>query len=902
MTEAYEKQFPQPSLFATLLQSELDQSMLFKKHLQLSAFLLIFLGLLSFGLTEAFAVAPPKPKELAEELGWVENADNFCGGYYVESPFLSAESLKDQDKLRVTSDQYTIVQHGTSVLEGKVSVNYGKRQITANKAFLYRDPATGKLTHIDLAEALHLREPNTLVLAENGAFDLKTKANSLSDILYRTAIYANPFDASHYREAMKEKSRVKIQNLVKPRQVVQLSAWGQAKSYTQTEPKIYHFKEVSYSTCPPTHSFWQVKASRLDLNKETGRGSADHARLLIKGVPVFYTPYMNFPIDSRRKTGFLWPTLGSVNRNNSYSGYYLGLPFYWNLAPNYDTTITPTYYTERGLQIADLFRYLTPKSEGNIRVSLFPDDKYFPTFKEKLEQKYQGSTDPFKQAELYRLLNTHNTRYSLGWKHQTQFNEHWSANIDYSFVSDDYFLEDFTKNMNENAQNDLLQQGEVNYAGEHWNFTGRIQGYQTLHPADVDSIFYNQYRRFPQLLLNGDYPGQWGGLRYFISTEATHFDIKNTPGDTNKYPIGDRLHVQPGVELPLNWPAFYFNPRVQLALSEYELGHVNNTMPKHQDRGLPIFDLGSGLYFDRQMTLFGHNYTQTLEPQLYYVYIPYRKQADLPIFDTTVNTLIYDQLFVYNRFSSIDRINDADRVSIGITTRIIDQDGGAQSLRASIGDILYFKNRAVTLCQNPSLCTDYPDNNDNKRRFSPISGALIYNLATHWSASADVIWDPQTKELNNQTVTLHYRKDQERVINLGFSYVRNADLLGGIIVNSNANVPGTGNENILKLTDLSFSWPLSSHWGLVGRWSEDWNALHFQNLFYGLQYDSCCWAAQFVAGRTLTGVQETRPQYNNQFYFQVILKGLGSFNPRGDPTAALRTNISGYESRFGQDI
>lgn len=877
------------------------------KQDRLGLFLLIFLGLLFFVCVSALQAqpvkkAPTKAQNLAEQLGWVEDPERHCGGYYLEDPFLSTEDLPESDKLKVTSDQYTINQHGTSVLEGKVTVNYGSRQLIANRAYLYRDPATGKLMGIDLAEQLHLREPNTLVLAEQGHFDLKTKANSLSDILYRTAIYGNLMNTSDYREAVKKKSQVALKSLVRARQVQPLSAWGQAKSYSQSESQIYHFRQVSYSTCPPTHSVWQVKASKLDLNKQTGRGSAQNARLLVKGIPVFYTPYMSFPIDSRRKTGFLWPTLGSVNRNNSYSGYYLGLPFYWNLAPNYDTTITPTYYTERGFQIADLFRYLTHASNGNLRLSLFPDDQYFPTFKEKLEQRYGGSTDPFKQAELYRLLNTHNTRYSTSWKHETRFNDHWSANIDYNSVSDDYYLEDFSKNLTENAQNNLPQQGELVFDSEHWNFIGRIQAYQTLHPADVDSVFFNQYQRLPQLILGGDYPGQAGGLHYFVQSEATYFTIKNTPGDPTKFPIGDRIHVQPGVELPLNRPAFYMTPRVQVALSEYELGHVDNVTPKHQDRGLPIFDLSTGLYFDRNFRLFSHDYQQTLEPQLYYVYIPYRNQAQIPIFDTTVNTLIYDQLFVYNRFSGIDRINDADRASIGITSRLIDSETGLQSLRAGIGEIIYFKNRAVTLCQNSTICTDFPDNNDNKRRFSPISGTLDYNANQKWSATADAIWDPQTKELNNQTITLHYKRDTERVVNLGFSYVRNADLLGGIVVNSNANVPGTGNENILKLTDLSFGWRIAENWGLVGRWSEDWNALHFQNLFYGLQYDSCCWAAQFVAGRTLTGVQETRPQYSNQFYFQIILKGLGTFNPRGDPTAILRNNISGYNSRFGQDI
>jgi LPS-assembly protein len=870
------------------------------------SFLLISIGLLFFGLhlpLYAQTKTPaPKAKELAEQLGWVENAEHRCGGYYLESPFLSADELAETDKLKITSNQYSIAQHGTSTLEGKVTISYGSKQIIANKAYLYRDPVTGKLTGVDLTDELHLREPNTLILAEKGHVDLKTKANSLSGLLYRTAIYGNLMHSANYNQTARQSSLASLKTLDKPRPVKQLSAWGQAQSYSQSEPKIYRFKEVSYSTCPPTHSFWQVKASRLDLNKETGRGSAENARLLIKGIPVFYTPYMNFPIDSRRKTGFLWPTIGSLNRNNSYSGYYFGIPFYWNLAPNYDTTITPTYYSERGLQIADLFRYLTIGSRGNMRVSLLPNDLYFPTFKDKQEQKYQASIDPFKQAELYRLQNTHNTRSSLSWQHDTRFNEHWSANIDYNYVSDDYFLEDFSKNLTENAQNQLPQQGELNYAGEHWSFTGRIQGYQTLHPIDIDSVFQNQYRRFPQLLLTGDYPDQWGGMRYFIDNEATHFDIKNTPGDTTKYPVGDRVHVQPGLELPLSWPSFYFNPRAQVALTEYELGHVNNNTPKHQDRGLPIFDLSSGLYFDRSLHLFHHDLQQTLEPQLYYVYVPYRNQSQIPVFDTTVNTLTYDQLFVYNRFSSIDRINDANRVSLGITTRFIDQSGGTESLRAGIGEIIYFKNRAVTLCQSSNLCTDYPDNNDNKRRLSPISGILNYNMSDHWSATANAIWDPQTKELNNETITLRFKKDSERVINLGYSYVRNADLLGGIIVNSNATVPGTNNENILKLTDLSFSWLLAENWGLVGRWSEDWNTLHFQNLFYGLQYDSCCWAAQFVAGRTFTGIQQNRPQYSNQFYFQITLKGLGTFNPKGDPTAILRNNISGYDSRFGQDI
>jgi len=876
------------------------------KYCRPTPILLILSGLACFGLYEAaiaqHTTAPKKNKELAQQLGWVESPHLRCGGYYLESAFLSGEETKESEKLIITGGGGSIT-NGMTLLQGQVKARYDSREVIANQAYLYRDPKTGKLIHIDLRGQLHLREPNTLILAETGQIDLKTKTNSLSDVTYRTTLYGN-INSNKLNQAAQQQSVRTAINLYQPRQVSHLSAWGQAKNYAQTQPKIYHFDEVSYSTCPPTHGFWQVKASKIELNKETGRGTARNARLLIKGVPVFYSPYLNFPIDNRRKTGFLNPTLGSINRYNSYSGYYIGLPFYWNLAPNYDTTITPTFYSKRGFLLTDLFRYLTPSTYGKVQVSILPDDLYFPIFKEKQQLLYQNSTDPFKQAELFTLNNTHNTRTSLSWQNQTRFNEYWSADINYNYVSDDYFLEDFANNQNENAQNQLPQQGELNFTSDHWNFTARIQTYQTLHPVDVDPVFYNQYQRFPQLLLSGDYPDQWKGLGFFISNEVTHFDILSTPGDfTTKNPMGDRIHVQPGLELPLSWPYFYFTPRAQLALTEYEVGRVNNNVPKHQNRGLPIFDLSTGLFFDRDLHFFNHDYKQTLEPQFYYVYIPPRNQSQIPVFDTTVNTLNYDQLFAYNRFSGIDRINDANRVSLGITTRFIEQQAGTETLKAGIGEIIYFKNRSVTLCQNLSLlCNDYPDNVDNKRYLSPISGMLNYNMATHWSASASTIWDPQSRELANQIVTIHYKKDQDRVINLGFNYVRNNDLLGGIVANSNANIPGTANENILKLTDFSFGWKLLETWGVVGRWSEDWNSLHFQNLFYGLQYDSCCWAAQFVGGRAFTGIINNRPHYTTQYYFQLTLKGLGAFNPKGDPTAILRKNISGYDSRFGQDI
>ena len=284
-----------------------------------------------------------------------------------------------------------------------------------------------------------------------------------------------------------------------------------------------------------------------------------------------------------------------------------------NLAPNYDTTITPTYFTERGFQLTDLFRYLTPTTDGRALISILPNDLAFPIFKQKQNQIYQSSPNSIKQAQLLRLLNDGNTRYSLSWQNNTRYNEYWSANLDYNYVSDDYYLEDF-KGINGYTQNQLLQLGEVNFNSEHWNFTGRLQNYQTLHPIDVDSNFQNQYSKLPQLILGSDYPDQLGGLDFFVAGEATHFDIRNAPGDTTKFPMGNRVHVQPGLALPFNRPYLFMNARAQVALTQYELGDVNNFTSRHQDRAVPIIDIATKLFFDKEMNFFNHPYQQTLEP------------------------------------------------------------------------------------------------------------------------------------------------------------------------------------------------------------------------------------------------------------------------------------------------
>lgn len=836
----------------------------------------------------AYTAAPEQSlarDSLAQQLGWVVNKKSFCGGYYLEEPFVYPTNPTDAGSVEITGKSGIISLRSKSTLEGKVSITRHGQQITANSAYLYRDPNTYKLSAVEMTGNVNLREPNTLIVAKQGRYDFQTDEKSLKDILYRTTL-------SGKRQLAGPK--VPEDEIEKKRKIDSLTAWGTAYEFSQNEPRIYVLNSASFSTCSPENPAWQVKASKIVLNKNTGRGYALNARILAKSIPIFYMPYFNFSIDNQRKSGFLWPTVGIKN----IWGEYIQAPFYWNMAPNYDMTITPGYLSKRGTQVGDKFRYLSSTNYGQINFTILPGDRYFSGFQTSAANNPEY-TNPVStniqsasvtQAEYNRLQSTSTTRKSLTWHDDGRYNDHWSSHIDFSYAGDDYYLRDFGK-LNEATQNQILQVGNLYYKGPNWNFTGTIQSYQTLHPINQTPVL-NQYRRFPQLILNADYPDQPLGMEYLLYSEVAHFEILKTPGTTTVYPVGNRTHLQPGISLPLYTPSTYINPRLQLAMTDYNLYQVQDTnTPGSKKRVLPIFDVASGFTLDRSLSIFGHAYEQTLEPQLYYTYIPYRNQASIPNFDTTVNTLTYDQLFNYNRFTGIDRIGDANQVGVGVTTRFLDEKSGTEKMRLGVGDIIYFANRRVTYCNDPQSCTDNPYNNNNHRRISPLSGTLSYNVSNHWTFGTDLIWNTITRQVDNTNIGFHYQPDDQRVFNIGYSYVFNGDIESGINTNNTA-------DN-LKISDISFSWPMTTTVSAVGRWSQDWNANHFQNLLYGIQYDTCCWAMRLVGGRSFTNLTSTTaaPQYNSEFYIQFALKGLGDV---GTGNSGLLSSITGYNTQLGR--
>lgn len=854
-------------------------------------YLIIIICLLprmTISLTTPYEENPDEPTPtlardtLTKVLGWVESDETQCGGYYLEEPFIYPDQVEKNNSIMITSTQGFYAQRGTSILEENVTVTRGQQQMTGNKAFLYRDP-TGKLSAIDMIGDVHLREPNTLIIGKKGRYDFESDTKSLMNIYYRTVLNSKKVVSPKIPKA----------ELQKERKITALTAWGRASEISSKEPKVYELYRCSFSTCSPVDPAWQIKASHIELDKNTGRGYATHARVLVKKVPIFYIPYINFSIDNQRKSGFLWPSVGLAS--NKWGPYFLA-PFYWNMAANYDMVITPGWLSKRGFQLSDTFRYLSHTSSGKLNGSVLIHDKFFANYQKKAEENPQ-SVDPHPdqpasvtQAEINRLINASTIRRGFSWRDNSRFNENWSSHLDFNYASDDYYLRDFGKNLNEITINQLLQEADLYYSSQNWNFTGRLQSYQTLHPVN-ERFVANQYRRLPQLILNADYPNQAFGLEYFLISEVTHFDILKDPGIKTIKPIGNRLHLQPGVSLPLSWPFFYFTPRIQLALTEYNLHQVGSThTPSNKQRTLPIFDLASGLAFTREISLFNHLFQQTLEPQAYYTYIPYRNQNSIPIFDTTVNTLVYDQIFNYNRFSGIDRIGDANQIGVGVTSRLLDEESGFEKVRLGLGEIFYFAHRRVTLCNDES-CTDNPKNSNNHRPLSPLSAFLNYNMSPFWSLQANAIWNPATRLMDNATLGLHYQTDERHILNLSYSFARNYDILSGVVVN-------TGKNNI-SATDFSFVWPLFHDFTAVGRWTQDWRRDHFQSLLYGLQYDTCCWAVRLVGGKTFTNLVNNTPQYRSQFYVQFDLKGLGNI---GSDPSRLLSSITGYNTQFGKEL
>lgn len=810
--------------------------------------------------------------QIGNYLGWVNDPDDklYCGGYFEDDPINYTGSGNanetDPEKAPVQLNAHSSDFHfyGKSTYKNDVVLTQPERQVTADTAYSYTN-SDGKLEQINMLGKVHFREPGKLIIADTAYIPIKehTSQFTLVDVIYRISLND---------KATKKKPTANTSTSA-------LSAWGSADQMKKDKPKVVTLKDASYSTCPPNTKAcdWKFTGSTIVLNDNTGRGHVYNPILYVKNFPVFYMPFLSFPLNHDRQSGFLFPSFSY----SSDSGFGTAVPYYFNLAPNYDATVTPFFYDNRGVLLDTQFRYLTTTSTGSISADLIPHDSEFSSFQKSAQTDYSSSDN------LNSLEDASDTRTALHWLDDTTFNKSWTGHVDYNYVSDDYFIEDFPTSFTQSTSDQLIRQGKINYYGQTWSFQGLLQSYQTLHPVDQDAVD-NQYARLPELSLSGSFPDQAHGLNYTYGSSFDYFWMTPNPGDTTDPTTGDRVNFNPAVSKPMNKPYGYITPMLQLEATGYELTNPEEGDPSSPARAVPMFDIDSGLTYQRETSAFGKGYTQTLEPRLYYLFVPYEDQNDLPVFDSVLYTSSYNQLFQANRFSSVDRVGDANQFSLGVTSRYIDKTTGNEKLSASVGDTWYLRNRHVEICT-----TDECKARD-EQTFAPVVGEFNYRLDKDWSFRGDASWNLSEHIFEDGSLNFHYQPKTKTILNLGYTYVQEG----------NVYTEDDTDSDLVNVSQLHISAqrPITEQWDLVG--SIDYNLGYGSGASFvtGAEYNSCCWAMRLLVDKELTGVENNENQYDTVYYIQFILKGMASLSTSSNPASIITSNVSGYHDQFAQEV
>jgi len=796
----------------------------------------------------------------AKKLGWTAN-DSRCGGYFVEGDIPQGNMPQDfkSSPVSLEADEGQLVYSGLSSVSGHVSISQPGRIVTSNKANL--TAKEGDFQTATLEGDVTLKEKNRIVAGSDAKMDLKQKWYQFKNALYRLLVGDK------------------------------LYGWGSASVVTEPPSEITELSNITYSTCPPKSRAWSIKAKRLKLNQDLGRGSAYDVVIFANAVPIFYTPFMNFPIDDRRQSGFLYPKLSF----GSTSGSGVGFPYYWNIAPNQDDTITPYFYQKRGFQLNNQYRYLTESSHGEIDLSVLPNDYGFRKFQQTEPFQFVHNT-PQIMAGLNDLVNASTFRSFFTYQNTTVFNPDLSAQINYAHVSDDYYAQDFG-GVPFIAQNQLMQQGLITYQGEDVNFLGNLQGFQTLHPVN-EPVVLNQYNMLPQLLFSSRFAPRANKLNFEWQAEGVEFTKARDPGFAMTPPSGERLNLMGAISLPWNTLAGYFTPKLGERFTQYNLGDQPVNLTNEITRSIPFFDIDSGLYFERDTYFFHKNYTQTLEPRLFYLYVPYKNQQDIPIFDSSLQPFSYNQLFLTNRFSGSDRIGDANQISFALSSRFLDKKDGSEKFSASAGVIKYLESRKVLLCQGQD-CQNVSygmGSSSNDDPLSPVVAQLQYHFNPIWSTTLNAAWDPNIAQTQNANLGFQYSPLENHIVNVGYSYIRNGDFF--TLPNQPLQTQNKPEFNLSQPT-ASFAWPINDRWSAVGSFGYSLNRSHPLTYFGGLEYDSCCWGVQFIVARSFSGFDPyLEPEYNTGAYVQLVFKGLAKI-AGNDPASLLLSNIPGYHDTFG---
>jgi LPS-assembly protein len=591
----------------------------------------------------------------------------------------------------------------------------------------------------------------------------------------------------------------------------------------------YHLENATFSTCKPGNNDWYLQAGELDLDMTRNLGVARRSKLVFKDTPIVYVPWINFPLHNERKSGLLPPTIGSSTK----SGVEISLPYYFNLAPNRDLTIVPRELSKRGLQLAAQLRYIGLDYEGNASFEHLAND---------------------------RVANI--TRFATIIQHNQKFSSNLTGYLNINKVSDDNYFRDLSSRINITSQTTLPRDGMLTYNAGWWVATARAQRFQTLQ--DPANPVTPPYDRLPQFTLNAmrQYADR---VDLGLNSEFVKFNrgagfagiVSNSGGVSTSDVIGSRLTFYPSVSLPLITPGAYLTPKLGFHETSYSLARNPADTPDTIHRALPIASLDSGLTFERDTDFKGRSFRQTLEPRLYYLYVPFREQSKIPLFDTGLADFNYAQIFSENLFNGGDRIADANQLTLAATTRLLSPTSGQELIKATVGQRYYFQNQQVTLDSATPARTD---------KTSDFLAGLSGHLSRYWTLDSALQYKVQRNFFDRLGIGARFQPETTKVLNLGYRFTRDS----------------------LNQVDISAQWPLGGAWSGVGRYNYSLRDDRLVETLGGFEYNAGCWIGRIVLQRFATGTGSV----TSAVFVQLELNGFSRIG--SNPLETLKRNIPGY--------
>lgn len=578
------------------------------------------------------------------------------------------------------------------------------------------------------------------------------------------------------------------------------SAHGSAEAVELTSGQSSRLYGMQYTTCPKESSAWLLSAEELNLEHDKGWGTARNAKLEFYGVPILYAPWFTFPIDDRRKSGFLIPSLG----NTSDNGVEIGVPWYWNIAPNQDAIIEPRYFTGRGLMLSGEYRLLTRRTNGNLEFDYMHDDHDNP-----------------------------DSRHHFKLEHVSRPWRKWSTRLLVDRVSDDNYFQDFGSSIYQTSLQYLYSTATITGTGRYWRLEMLADTFQVI---DDSVLPQNEpYKRLPRLLFQADKPFGGSGFGTKLDSELVYFD--RDVGLT-----GGRLDLLPSIywEHYASWG--FIKPSAAYRYTAYGLDNMDQPIDDSPTRSMGIFSVDSGLVFDRTNQ---DGSTQTLEPRLYYLYVPYEDQDDLPLFDTGEMTFGFSQLFTTNRFAGADRQGDANQLALAVSTRNYDSDGGDMRWGLSAGQLFYLQSLRLQLEGKPEFNEDV----------SPFIVEFNWFASRRFSARTGAQWDWEQSQVDVTSFGVSYNSDEG--LRASFDYRFRRDRVDQF--------------------DLRAFWPVSERWRLMSQVNYSFEDSEMLELQGGFEYESCCWALRTVMRRFL---KNRDGDFRNGIYLELNLKGLASIGTR----------------------